>query len=311
MKRLEYKKTSNPKRRSASAVDAKKKKSANVKSNIEYDKNMNIKYNNKSNLNEKKSMKKDNYKNSKKIKKNKKKNIILATFIIIAILILSCYLIFSLSAFDIKNIEVLGTSIYTNEEVIQKSNVKIGGNIFWQFLKGISKDINSMPYIKSAKIKIQLPDKVTIEVTQRTSKYFSFDKDKNKYYRIDDEGVILEEANIKDKIADEILVYGFIFDDEVTFATKLKDIDIDKIKVYENVDKEFKKSGINGSITKVNFENSLTTITINDKLNVVLPNDNDIKYNINFLKQIIAKIGEDSVGIIDMTKSNPTFSSFK
>ncbi len=310
MKRLEYKKTSNTKRRSASAANTKKKKSTSVKNNIEHVKSKNAKYDNKNNLNEKKSMKNDSYKNSKKIKKNKKKNIILVTCIIITVLILICYLIFSLSAFDITNIEVLGTSIYTSEEVIEKSDVKIGKNIFWQCLNGISSDINSMSYIKSAKIKMQLPDKVTIEVTQRTSKYFSFDKDKNKYYRIDDEGVILEEADIKDKSVDEILAYGFIFDDEVTFATKLKDIDIEKIKVYENIEEEFKKSGINGSITKVNFENSLTTITINDKLNVVLPNDNDITYNINFLKQIIAKIGEDSAGVIDMTKSNPTFSSF-
>ena len=66
---------------------------------------------------------------------------------------------------------------------------------------------------------------------------------------------------------------------------------------------------INGNITKVDFENSLTTITLNDKLNVIFPNDTNLKYKMDFLNSILKKNG-DLQGVIDMTKNDPVFSIF-
>ena len=44
--------------------------------------------------------------------------------------------------------------------------------------------------------------------------------------------------------------------------------------------------------------------------NIVDMVDMELDYKMSFLKGILAKIGEDSVGVIDMTKTNPTYSSF-
>ena len=74
--------------------------------------------------------------------------------------------------------------------------------------------------------------------------------------------------------------------------------------------KAFEKYQINGKITRLNFENSLTTITLNDKLNIVFLNDTDIDYKMSFLKSILEKIGEDSSGVINMTVSDPVYSSY-
>lgn len=91
---------------------------------------------------------------------------------------------------------------------------------------------------------------------------------------------------------------------------KINDIDLTKIQIYKKIEKEFNENKINGNITKVSFENSLTTITINDKLNIIFPNDTDLEYKMVFLKTILQSIPEDSVGVIDMTKTRPTYSSF-
>ena len=177
-------------------------------------------------------------------------------------------------------------------------------------LKRDQNNINSLSYIQSVNINIVWPNKLDIKITERVSVYFAFDKEKNKFYKIDKEGYILEEGNITEKTNNELLVYGFIFDDEVILGSRIKEVDISKINIFNNIKEEFDKNSINGSITKVNFENSLTTITLNDKLNVIFPNDTDIEYKMSFFKSILSKIGEDSVGVIDMTKTDPVFSSF-
>ena len=137
-----------------------------------------------------------------------------------------------------------------------------------------------------------------------------YDKDNNKYYKLSEDGYILEESNIDKRDNKELLLYGIIFNNQVVLGEKINELDLVKIKLYKKIEVEYIKSGINSVITKVNFENSLTTITLDDKLNVVLPNDTNLKYNINFLKPIIEKLGKDSAGVIDMTKTNPTFSGF-
>ena len=136
------------------------------------------------------------------------------------------------------------------------------------------------------------------------------DKDSGKFFSLSEDGYILEEVDINKKTNDEILITGITFDNDVMLGKKINDIDLSKIDIYKKIEKEFKKDNISGNITKVSFENSLTTITINDKLNIIFPNDTDLEYKMVFLKTILQSIAEDSVGVIDMTKTRPTYSSF-
>lgn len=245
-----------------------------------------------------------------KVKKSSKSKRIVVIVIIFVLVIAAAILLCTLPYFNTTIVNVEGTSKYTKEEILQKSGISVNRNIFIQAFSGVSSNINELSYIESANVSLKLPNEIKITVKDRKSKYFVFNEEKNKYYKIDEYGVILEEGNIQEKQDTELLVHGFIFDDEVIFGSKIKEIDISKIKIYENIKKEFEKNQINGSITKVNFANSLTTITLNDKLNVIFPNDTDIKYKMSFLKSILAKIGEDSSGVIDMTKTNPVFSNY-
>ena len=249
--------------------------------------------------------------NTKKTKKNKKSKIkILIFFFVIAILSCGIYLLLTLQNFNVTSYKVTGTDKYTSEEIVQNLGFKQNENIFIQMLKSIKRDNTNLPYVENIKFQINIPNEIIMNISERKSVYFGFNKEKNTFYKISSDGYILEETNIDTKTKEELLTYGITFNNEVVIGEKINDIDISKFQIYKKIEEEYLKSGIKGDITKVNFENSLTTITINDKLNVVLPNDTNIKYNINFLKTIMENIGSDSVGVIDMTKTNPTFSSF-
>jgi cell division septal protein FtsQ len=243
-------------------------------------------------------------------KKKKKKIKIMLTFFIIGILICIIYLLTTLSYFNVKSFIIEGNSKYTSEEISSKSGIQVGKNVFLQIFSGYKKKLSELTYIESVKAGVKFPNEIKLSITERKSIYLAYDKEKNRFFKIDANGYILEQSDITLKTSDELLVYGITFNDEVKFGEKINDTDISKLKVYNEIYQEFVKSGINGNITKVNFENSLTTITINDKLNVIFPNNTNLKYNMSFLVGIIEKIGEDAVGVIDMTKTNPIFSSF-
>lgn len=252
----------------------------------------------------------ENKRKIKKKKKGKKAFIIILIFLIIGVLASGCYLLFTSSTFDVSEVELNGTERYTKEEIMSSLDISLGKNIFIEFFSYNKENINKFPYLSDINLNIKLPNKIQLNVSERTSKYLAYDKEKNKFFRIDGEGYILEEGKIEEKTEDEMLVYGITFADEIIFGEKINEIDYSKILTYLNVKKEYDKSGIGMTITKVSFENSLTTLTLDDKLIVKFPNEIELEYKMNFLKGIIEKLPAESVGVIDMTKDKPIFSSF-
>ncbi len=246
----------------------------------------------------------------KERKKKRKVARIIFFFVIFGAMIAGVYLLLTLKAFNLENVELNETMKYSKEDIVNKAGIEVGKNIFIEYFTSDKKAVTTLPYVESIKLKLKLPNEIKIDVVERTSKYFAYDKDNNKFFSLSDDGYILEEVDINNKKNDEILLTGVTFDDEVMLGKKINDTDLSKIEIYKKIEKEFKKDEISGKITKVSFENSLTTITINDKLNIIFPNDTDLEYKMVFLKTILKSIAEDSVGVIDMTKTRPTYSSF-
>lgn len=246
----------------------------------------------------------------KERKKKRKVARIIFFFVIFGAMIAGVYLLLTLKAFNLENVELNETMKYSKEDIVNKAGIEVGKNIFTEYFTSDKKAVTTLPYVESIKLKLKLPNEIKIDVVERTSKYFAYDKDNNKFFSLSDDGYILEEVDINSKKNDEILLTGVTFDDEVMLGKKINDTDLSKIETYKKIEKEFKKDEISGKITKVSFENSLTTITINDKLNIIFPNDTDLEYKMVFLKTILKSIAEDSVGVIDMTKTRPTYSSF-
>lgn len=243
-------------------------------------------------------------------KKKRRKFKILVVFLFIGIVIAGVYLLLTLPEFNLKNINLNDTAKYSKDEIVAKTGLDIGKNIFIEFFTCDKKNVTTLPYVEDIKLKIKFPNEINISVKERTAKYYAYDKENDKFYTLSEDGYILENVDINSKTKNEILIVGITFDNEGMLGKKINDIDLTKIQIYKKIEKEFNENKINGDITKVSFENSLTTITINDKLNIIFPNDTDLEYKMVFLKTILQSISEDSVGVIDMTKTRPTYSSF-
>lgn len=242
--------------------------------------------------------------------KNKNSFSIVVTFFLVALLIAIVITVFFHPVFNLKAVEIIGTNRYTSDQVVSSSNLKLNENIFVQVLKNGNIDLSKLPYIKSYKYEYKLPDKIVVSVIERTPLYIAYNKDVNKYYLIDGEGYILEESKPEKTSEEQVFVYGIVFSEDFDVGDKINDIDKSKLDMFLNIKNELKNVIASASVTKVSFENALTIITLNDKLNVVFSDDKNLKYVIAFLSEIINNVGIDSIGTIDMTKKNPTFSAY-
>jgi len=240
--------------------------------------------------------------------KKRAKNILLFSFLLAFVLTIG-YLLFNMEIFLLKGIKVSGNEKYSDAEIISKSNLKIGKNVFLQLLDFNNNDIK-LPYIAKSSLSLSFPNEFVINVKERYPSYVAYDSNKDTYYKLDNEGYILEETTLLQKGNDEILVEGFYFTEEIIFGNKIDEVYLSKIEVYKKIKEALKTGEINGEITKVSFINSLTTVTLDDKLTIIFQNDNNLKYKIGFLKGIIMDQGGIVDGKIDMSTENPVFSKF-
>lgn len=248
----------------------------------------------------------------RKKKKNKSKKFILITIILCLVIVGIIYFLTTFQAFNISEVIVTGTERYSVEELQEKLDIQIGNNIFKEMFLSSKIDYSDLAYIEDIKLRMNSNNKLELQITERSSLYIAFNKEDSKYYRLDENGYILEECDLSTKNDNEVIMSGISFDVEVKIGTKISDVYLSKFDSYLKIKDEYEKTSLKdyGVITKVKFDNSLTTITINDKIDVILQDNNDLKYKMSLLQGIIEKLSADSVGTIDMTKTNPVYSAY-
>ena len=244
-----------------------------------------------------------------KLKKNSIKTaIVLKITFFIAIILIFIYLLFNLEIFNLVRIEVKGNTKYTDQQIMQNSSLKIGENVFKQLFRSDSNNVN-LSYIAKSRLHYSMPNVIIIDVEERYPMYMALDSNTGNYYKIDNEGYVLEQCELESK-RDELLVEGFTFGDNAKVREKINEVYIEKLEIYNSIKKEFENFKIEGNITKVNFSNSLTIVTLDDKLNIEFANDSNLSYKVSFLKGIMQKNQNNMEGTIDMSVDNPVYSEY-
>lgn len=263
----------------------------------------------------KKEIKREPIEKIKKKTKGKHKKKILRVLVYIVLVTFMLSLLFLIgygvhyfstsSKYNVTKVEFKNNKIYDIQTLTDTAAVPIGENLYKVSKKYITTNLETLPYIESIRIKKVRPDTIQIIVKEYTSTYFAYNKDTDKYVRLTNTGLILEEVEGEVKTDTELLVFGIAFDDNVKTKTTIAKTELDKLSLYEKTNKVYKKSGIEKQITNIEFKDKNIILTLNHDVNVIL-NDEDLDYDINFLKSILEKI-EGKAGNIDMTKENPIF----
>jgi cell division septal protein FtsQ len=91
--------------------------------------------------------------------------------------------------FEIKVIQVKGTSRLPSKKILKWANIPSGQSIFQINLRRIAKRVSSSPLVKRVEVKRILPSTVLIRVEERMPFVYLFQK--GSFYEVDDEGIIL------------------------------------------------------------------------------------------------------------------------
>lgn len=123
--------------------------------------------------------------------RRKRKRIKGAILLIVFLVSIGATLCLKLPYFNIKSIEVKNNRNIPMQEIINLSGLKPDKNIFYLNLNEARTNILKNSYILNVSIKRKLPNKLEINVDERTAIFYI--KKNDKYLIVDSSGVVLEE----------------------------------------------------------------------------------------------------------------------
>lgn len=100
--------------------------------------------------------------------------------------------------FKVKHVEVAGAQKYSSWEVKEASGVQLGDNLLTlNKAKASGKIITGLPYVKSVRVGIKLPDTVKIEI-EELSVFYAVETDTAEWYLISADGKVVEKITEAD-----------------------------------------------------------------------------------------------------------------
>ncbi|WP_442599412.1 cell division protein FtsQ/DivIB [Neobacillus sp. D3-1R] len=129
-----------------------------------------------------------------KQQRKKKANRRLILLLLLFFSLIACISYFQSPLSKVKNINISGQDLYTEEQIINESGLSKFQNIWNLDKKGIQKQIKELPEVKEAKVTIKFPNTVLIHVEEyKRIAYFA--KETN-YFPILENGRILKEQKL-------------------------------------------------------------------------------------------------------------------
>ena len=213
----------------------------------------------KKNIQQKQKMKKNvTRKNDDAINKQVRKNrgpfkvpVIFKIGVAAIVIVIATFAFLKSPVFNIEEIKIKidHNTVLTESEIKELSNIVVGQNMFSISKKKSIESIETNSYVEAVKIKRKIPNKLEIEVVERTIA-FQIEVDGG-YAYIDNYGVVIDQKNDK---KDCIVITGHKTENIIT-GEKLNDEDIRGLSDVLVIIQEAKNNEVIDDITKIDISN--------------------------------------------------------
>lgn len=203
--------------------------------------------------------------------------------------------------FRVSDIEVTGNTHYADEEIIRAIDIEQGDNLFFfDRFAAISRVFAKLPYIEEVSVVRKLPNKVTIEVVESTALA---------YIKLGDERWTLDHnCKVLGKAADgetgQLVEVSGISPGTLLIGEQLTtaDGDAEVVEQLAEVLYQIQERGLTSYISLVDItDTNDVQLSYAGRYTVKLGNSSGTEHKFGMLVSVVAKLGAEDVGLIDLS----------
>lgn len=209
--------------------------------------------------------------------------------------------------FEVKTVEVTGTSRYLPEYVAGLSGVETGDKLLFINKFEISQNLFAeLPYVKAIKVRQRFPNTVVIEVTERTPAAKLVNSGIS--YIIDEDAYLLDYTALGDGY--RLPVINGIAPSGDTPGKQLAFEDPLMLESLRSILTELVGSDWIGNIGEINLEKIYNiTFSYGNRYTVVLGDASELPYKLSVFEVMLSRLRDTDQGIIDL--SSPEMARFQ
>ena len=204
--------------------------------------------------------------------------------------------------FQVREIQVTGNHIYTTEQIVDACGISRGDNLVTIKKANAASLIRStLPFVETVHIERCLPDTVEITVTE-SDVTFAIRAQNETYYLMNTQGKILQEIqtanatdypNVEGLTVSEPTIGTSVYVPEE--ETENRDAALTLMQLLSDY-------GIAGAVRQIDVTKPYDLrLYYGSQFEVLLGSSDNLAYKIEYLGEVIQKLGEDKAGIIDLT----------
>ena len=198
--------------------------------------------------------------------------------------------------FRVSTIQVTGSTVYTNEEIISASGIQVGDNLFFINSSTAGSRITSkLPAVDNAQVERILPNKIQINIVESSS--IAYINISGEYWSLDHSLRYLERID-EAAAADKIEIRG------IDAGSPIIGSQVES-ESAEAVSNALEKLGSYGMLPYVSWlelrEDGSIEFDYNDRFTVRMPLSDDLDYNIQKLLSAVSQLSPGDRALLDLT----------
>ena len=244
-------------------------------------------------------------KSQKKKRKNSRVQRLKRSFVLLLLLIVavSCVCLFA-PVFNITDVVVEGNAQVTNEEILDRTSIVVGSNIFKMNKKSVKKGLKSLAYLDTIKISRKLPSKIKISVTESYAELIF--PHASGYLVSDSDGKLLE--IISDCEGWEVPHVLGAEVDKFEISKKISVQDGTKFDIILNCIRYLKEKGHLSQLKELDFTDvSNIWVKYKEGHKVNFAKFEDMEYKMKMLEAIMPQVDRSEGTYIDLTTPSKVF----
>ena len=233
--------------------------------------------------------------------------VVLMALLIAAALVEACTVFFR-----VEFVEVEGNERYSEEQILEAARVDMGENLILTQKDLIAQRIyDTLPYVDTVTVKKRFPTTLRLQITETSPAAVIATEDQSSWWLIDGKGKILEQVDAATAETYTMVLGLSAVNPQVGKTVDVGEGHITQLNGLLGLLQVLQERGMTSQINSINASSRTELVMVyQGRIQAKLLNNVDFNRKILILEEILAVLGENEWGVLDMKTEKNFYSPF-
>ena len=234
-------------------------------------------------------------------------------FLVLMVLLIAVALVGACTVFfRVEFVEVEGNARYSEEQILEAAHINMGENLILTQKDVIAQRLyDTLPYIDSVTVKKRFPTTLRLVITETAPAAVIATEDESSWWLMDGKGKILEQIDAATAENYTRILGLYAVSPQISKPVDVGEGHISQLNGLLGLLQVLQERGMTSQINSINASSRTELVMVyQGRIQAKLLNNVDFNRKILILEEIVAVLGDEEQGVLDMKTEKNFYSPF-